>query len=110
MKDIQVAGVTTIDLGMVASSLPGVVAMLGAAIGYGRLTQRINDVEKALDGAGGIKTTMTRVEIQVARIEERGKAADSKLDAIDNKLDKALDRISNAASVATLRYHNTAPE
>lgn len=92
------------DVWTFISGVPGVAALIGAAVGYGKLTQRINDVEKALDGEGGLIASLHRLSLQTARIDERGLANAKTLENIDKKLDRALDKMSDAASVATVRY------
>lgn len=94
-----------LDIWSFLLGVPGVLALGGVFIGYGRMSQRITDVEKALDGEGGLIAGVNKLTVQTARIDERGLANAKTLDAIDKKLDKALDKMSDAASLATVRFN-----
>lgn len=85
--------------GLALGAVPGLLALLGAAVGYGRLTQRLATVE----------TKMTKVENlanDVARIDERTLNTAKGVEAIDGKLTVVTEHLlseARAFTVQTLR-------
>lgn len=57
------------------AAVPGVIALIGAAVGHGRTMQRINAVEADVHELKGLNVT-------VARIDERTKAAADDMKAV----------------------------
>ena len=82
-----------VTIGEVLGAVPGVLALIGAGVGYGRLSQRVSDMERALDGSSGLTAKMTTVSTQVARMEEKQVATTRQLDTIDTKIDRLVDRL-----------------
>lgn len=80
-------------LGEVVSAVPGVVALLGAAVGYGRLSQRVADLENVLSGPQGLKANVDEMKTDVAVLKQRSGDAKDKLSDINGKLDRLVERI-----------------
>ena len=83
----------------IISGVPGVLALVGAIFGYGRITQRVNDMQRAIEGDNGLNARITRVESHITTmggkvevIEERTKDTKSMLEKVDHKVDRLLER------------------
>lgn len=59
----------------VVTASPGIIALIGAAVGYGRLMQRMSAVESDVHELKGLNET-------VARIDERTKAGAEDMKAV----------------------------
>lgn len=84
-------------------TLPGLVALIGAAIGYGRLQARLSNVERDVEKLGTLADTVTR-------IDERTKTTASSLEKIETGLSRVSDWImSGALNFIRDSHHNGPP-
>lgn len=72
------------------AAIPGIVAVLGGAVGLGMMHQRIRGVEE------NVKDISTLRE-NLGRIDERTKSSGEKLDAVDRKMDTVIGNMLNDA-------------
>jgi hypothetical protein len=86
-----------ITFGEVLGSVPGLIALAGAILGYGRLNQRVDDMQKALEGENGLVAKLnalthnvTGVQVAVGKLDERTANTNQTLSDMNKKLDQIL--------------------
>lgn len=65
------------------TAIPGVIALLGGAVGVGAIHQRVRNLEDDIKDMSALKG-------DVARIDERTKSAADKLESVDRKIDTVI--------------------
>lgn len=65
------------------AAIPGVIALLGGAVGVGALHQRVRNVEKAVEDLPGMRENL-------ARIDERTKSTADTVKSMDGKIDEVI--------------------
>lgn len=95
-------------LGEAFGAIPGVVALIGASVGYGRLQTRVSAVEHALDGEGGVKAKIDSLDQRLGavsgtmqRLDERTAFTQATVSKMDGKMDTILSSVVNALSHLT---------
>lgn len=72
-------------IGEFVSGVPGVLALVGAAVGYGRSMQKIKTIE--------VETRpIVRITQQIARIDERTKGTAEQVKDVKAQVDRIVER------------------
>lgn len=79
---------SAVELGLAA--VPGVIALLGGAVGYGRLLERLRAVERDVADVNDIKT-------KVAAIDARTTSTENNINSIKGSVDKIYEYLLGEA-------------
>lgn len=65
--------------------MPGVMGLLGAAVGYGSMNQKVRNLEEKIK-------PISEFSDQIGRIDERTKSTDRKVDGVKDQVDRIVER------------------
>lgn len=85
-EQAPMGAVTTLGVLSAAGGASGVIALLGAAVGYGRIVQRLEAVEKDVEKLGDMKS---KVEV----IEERTKTTNEMVREVKHSVDRLVGKM-----------------
>lgn len=86
-------GKEVMDLRAAWGAIPGVLALAGVAVTYGRMTQRLKDVEDCLFGATGVRAKVEDMRTAVEVVRSQLGSTDDKVDRIEGQVNKLVDRL-----------------
>ena len=85
----------------IVGAVPGVLALVGSAVAYGVLIQKVSDLEKDQADLKTLPAQMAAVNAQMGAVNQRLDSQDRKLDAMDYKLDRLVNHMLVERSTGT---------
>jgi hypothetical protein len=95
-----------VDINLVLSlvaAVPGGLALFGAAVGYGRLQQRLIGMDTRIDAMDEKVTKLETMSNDMARIDERTKATDDNVREVKDSLRTITDHLLSEARAFGLK-------
>lgn len=81
--------------GETVGAIPGLIALAAAFIGYGKMQQRLREVEDTLKSMNTLPVRIASVETETKGINRRLDGQDRTLERMDQKLDRLVENHNN---------------
>lgn len=86
------------------AAVPGIIALIAWAVGYGKLQERLTNVEREVDKLSNLATEVAVVNERTKHIDDSMKKMEGTLERLSTHLlDNALDAIRHVRSFAPPR-------